>query len=429
MPSSAPAPNLALPITHRVYYGWVVLALAAVAMVGTLPARTQGLGIITEPLLRDLHIDRVTYAQLNFWATLIGSAGALGVGRAIDRYGSRVVLTVVAVALGTIVCFMSQVTTVPMLAVWLTLTRITGQSALSVVSIAIVGHWFVRRIDAAMAVYSVVLSVGFMVAFPLVGFSVQRWGWRAPWLAIGVALIVGLAPAGWTIVRRNPEAMGLAPDGDPTQFASGHRTTGRDPSQDLDGVTWGAAMATPAFWVFGIGAALYGLIASGIGLFNESILAQRGLGADIYYQTLVVTALSALVGNFLGGWLAASVRLGHLLAASQLVLAAGLVAVPHISTPLHATTWAVAMGLGGGLVMVLFFSVWPRVFGRRHLGRIQGTAQALTVLASAIGPVLLAWCVAWTGSYDSMFRLLAGVVALVSVAALVIRTPAGEPVP
>ena len=52
--------------------------------------------------------------------------------------------------------------------------------------------------------------------------------------------------------------------------------------------------------------------------------------------------------------------------------------------------WAVMMGLGGGLVMVLFFSVWPRVYGRRQLGRIQGVAQAMTVLASAVGPLLLA---------------------------------------
>ena len=81
------------------------------------------------------------------------------------------------------------------------------------------------------------------------------------------------------------------------------------------------------------------------------------------------------------------------MAMALLVLAGGLVALPHVSTRLHVMAWATAMGLGGGLVMVLFFSVWPRLFGRRHLGRIQGAAQALTVLASAIGPLLLAWCV------------------------------------
>jgi hypothetical protein len=77
----------------RFFYGWTVLAVAAAAMVGTLPGRTQGLGLVTEPIMRDLAVDRITYAELNFWATIIGAAGALGVGRLIDRVGSRVTLT------------------------------------------------------------------------------------------------------------------------------------------------------------------------------------------------------------------------------------------------------------------------------------------------------------------------------------------------
>jgi MFS family permease len=67
--------------------------------------------------------------------------------------------------------------------------------------------------------------------------------------------------------------------------------------------------------------------------------------------------------------------------------------------------------------------VWPRVFGRRDLGVIQGTAQALTVLASALGPLLLAWCVDWTGSYRSIFFLLAVVIGLVAAAALFVHLP------
>ena len=57
----------------RAYYGWVVLGVAALAMVGTLPGRTQGLGLITEPLMRDLGFSRVVYAQVNLVATLIGA--------------------------------------------------------------------------------------------------------------------------------------------------------------------------------------------------------------------------------------------------------------------------------------------------------------------------------------------------------------------
>ena len=88
---------------RRIYYGWRIVAIAALAMVGTLPGRTQGLGLITEPLLADLGLDRVTYAEVNFWATIVGALGALGVGRLIDRFGTRIVLTGVAVTLGAIV--------------------------------------------------------------------------------------------------------------------------------------------------------------------------------------------------------------------------------------------------------------------------------------------------------------------------------------
>ena len=392
-------------------------------MVGSLPGRTQGLGLITEPLLADLGIDRVSYAALNFWATLIGSGGAVGIGYAIDRVGSRSVLSLVLVSLGLVVCFMSAADTFTSLAVWITLTRALGQGALSVASLAIVGHWFVRRIDSAMAVYSVAISIGFMAAFPLVGYAVQTFGWRATWLAVGITISLLLAPLAAIIVRRSPESIGLMPDGESAGLG-GLPSTPRD---ELAGYTWTAALAMPSFWVFALGTALYGLVASGIGLFNESILVQRGFGPEIYYQTLAVTALTALAGNFFGGWLSSRVPLGRLMAVSLFILAAGLVALPFVSTIGQVMMWAVAMGLGGGLVMVLFFAVWGRLFGRRDLGRIQGAAQALTVIASAIGPLLLAWCLEWTGSYVAMFEILAATIVLVAIAALVVSLPDPPP--
>ena len=398
------------PYNDNVSYGWTVLLLAAAAMVGTLPGRTQGLGLVTEPLIAELGIGRVEYAQLNLWATLIGAVFAIGIGRFIDRLGTRVVLTIVALALGGVVVMMSGVQSFWALAVAVTLTRALGQSALSVVSLAMVGQWFVRRIDLAMAIYSIVMSIGFMIAFPVVGSIVQSSGWRSAWLMIGVALIVVLAPMSWIIAEANS---GIALHGAATTFA--------------DGATWQEALSTPAFWLFAIGAALYGLVASGIGLFNESILAERGFGPDVYYQTLVVTALTALAGNFGGGWLAMRMSLPTLLSISLFVLAFGLAALPHVTTIVHVMLWATAMGLGGGLVMVLFFSVWPRVYGRKHLGSIQGAAQAMTVLASAVGPLLLAWCVELTGSYGAMFNILAAVIGVVAISALITPLPSVVP--
>src|SRR5262249_42205401 len=40
------------------YYGWINVVLASVAMTATLPGRSHGLGLVTEPLVSDLNLDR-----------------------------------------------------------------------------------------------------------------------------------------------------------------------------------------------------------------------------------------------------------------------------------------------------------------------------------------------------------------------------------
>lgn len=404
-------------VRRPVYYGWVNLAVAALAMVGTLPGRTQGLGLVTEPLLRDLRIDRVVFAQINLVATLVGSLFCLGVGRLVDRAGSRAVLTAVVLCLGTVVIAMSGATAVVPLLVLITLTRGFGQSALSVVSLALVGKWFSRRLSLAMGVYAVAMSIGFMAAFPAVGAATQASGWRVAWSGIGMALIFALAPLCWIFVRSTPESCGLEVDGLP----AAHETARAQ--EDVGGVTLSQALRTPAFWVFALSSAVYGLVASGIALFNESILAERGFDPSTYYRTLVVTALTALVGNFAGGVIASRGSLRRLLAFAMLLLTLSLAFLPQVRTQGDVMAYAVVMGLAGGFVIVVFFTFWGRAYGRAHLGRIQGAAQILTVLASAVGPLLLAQCVDITGSYATAFYTMAVVVAALGVASAIVPEP------
>ena len=404
-------------LSAGIYYGWVELGIAAAAMIGTLPGRTQGLGLITEPLMRDIGVDRVQYAQLNLVATLVGTLFCLGVGSLMDRRGSRVVLTSLALMLGAVVLAMSRVAGVTLLLVLVTLTRGLGQSALSIVSLAMVGKWFRRQLTKAMAIYALVMSIGFMLAFPLVGAVVSASGWRTAWAGIGMALIFGLAPLAWWCDRSTPEAIGLEVDGG---AQDGERL-----AEDRQSTSLAMALRSPAFWVVALASAAYGLIASGIGLFNESILAERGFPPTVYYNALAVTAITGLAGNFAAGWFADRGSLRHVLLAALAVLSLGLVGLVHVATVAHVMLQSVAMGIGGGFVMVVFFSFWGRAYGPAELGRIQGGAQALTVLASAVGPLLLALCVEWTGSYRAAFYLLAVAVALLGAIAVVVPMPAG----
>ena len=399
------------------YYGWVVLGVAALAMVGTLPGRTQGLGLITEPLLRDLGVDRVRFATINLVATLAGSIFCFGIGGLVDRLGSRTVLTWLAVALGAVVMAMSRVERSVMLLVLITLTRGLGQSALSIVSLAMPGKWFRRRLTWAMGIYTFVMSVGFMIAFPVVGALVLSRGWRVAWAAVGLSLLVGLAPVAWLLVRREPETNESNAEMD-VPMADRLGSSASDS-------TLIAALRSPAFWVVGIGSSLYGLVASGIGLFNESILAERGFAPEVYHRALAVTAITGLAGNFVAGAWADRGSLRRVLVTALLLMSAALLALPHVTTIGHVMAQAIAMGLSGGFVMVVFFSFWGKAYGPTHLGRIQGVAQALTVFASALGPLLLAWCAEATGSYAAAFYMVAATLAAMALSALVVRMPLG----
>ena len=393
------------------YYGWANVAVAALAMAGTLPGRTQGLGLVTEPLLADFQIDRVTFANINLWATLIGSLFCLPCGRLVDRFGARLVLTAVTAALGAAVLAMTAAHGAWALAAGVTLTRGFGQSALSVVSLALVGKWFGRRINYAMGVYALLVGIGFIAAFPSVGSAVLGYGWRAAWNGVGMFLLIVLTPMAWLVTRDGPELT--------DEFATGAEG-GAGATGDL---TLRQALRGAPFWTFALSSAMFGLVYSGISLFNQSILEQRGFDATVFHSVLVVSTMLGLAANFGGGWLALRWPIQRLMGVGMAMLACALIMLPQVRTLTHVYFYATTMGIAGGVVTVVFFSVWGKVYGRTHLGKIQGCAQMMTVVASAVGPLLLAGTLARTGSYDGIFYGLAAVVIALGVGSWMVRMP------
>ena len=180
-------------------------------MTATLPGRTHGLGLITEPLVRDLDIDRVLFARINLVGSLVGAAFCLPIGWLIDRFGVRSVLVAVLAALGFSVVGMSAVVGPQSLVIALVLVRGFGQSALSVVSMAAIGKWFSRRLGTAMGVFAVLLTFGFIGSVLGMGAAIEEWGWRGAWYGLGLALLACVPPA-WLLTRSTPEACGLQPD-------------------------------------------------------------------------------------------------------------------------------------------------------------------------------------------------------------------------
>lgn len=449
---------------------WVHVGVAAAAMVATLPGRTHGLGLITEPVLFDLSLDRVEYATLNLWATLLGAAFCLPVGWLLDRLGVRVVLAGVTAALAAVVLLMTRVTAGGSVTVWLpgvdpqnstwtgsqtvpldlfalvTLTRGFGQSALSVVSLALMGKAAGRKSGAVVGVYSFVMAVGFMLAFTGIkavfeapeNAAVQQYDrdladgtatgtiaeykarakelsqgrWRTVWGGIGW-ILVGSAVVLPLFVRKLPLQPAETADGDDAERPS---------------LTPGQALLTPGFWVFGLATSFYGMLTSGLSLFNQSVLAERGFDSKVFFTITAIGPIIGLAANLLAGLLARYwIRLGHLLAGALVIQGVALVLFPYATTLTHVYAYAAAMGVAGGVLTVTFFAYWTQAYGPKHLGKIQGTAQLLTVLASAVGPLILAVGQRSAGSYSPVLQQLSVVSFAFAVAAALVPMPKRPP--
>ena len=392
------------------YYGWIILIVASFAMTATLPGRTHGLGLITKPLIDDatLGVSESEFSKLNFWAILIGSAMCLPIGWLIDRVGVRLILTGVSLGLGGAVVWMSRVTDPDSLFIALVLIRGLGQGALSIVSMAMIGKWFSDHLRIAMAVFTVLLSIGFILSTVGVGVMVKELQWREAWGMLGWSLIVGMAPLGLLLVRSTPESVGV-----PVEHAE---------RAALD-LPLSVALTTPAFWAFTAAAALFNLMWSAITLFNQSIMAERGFNNDDYLMVMGVLVFAGLPSNLLAGWLAGRWPMGRIAFIGMAMFAVSLIAFPFVSTKLEVGLYAFALGVSGGIVTVLFFTVYVHTFGRAHLGAIQAFVQMITVFASALGPVILTMCKERTGSYTGMFTAAAPIAVVVGCAAWYFKLP------
>lgn len=381
-------------------------------MLATLPGRTHGLGLITEPLLRDLKINRVAFANINLWATLLGALFCLPVGWAIDRLGIRIVTVAMLLATGASAwALSSQTGAFFSLLLIVTLTRGFGQSALSVCSITSVGKWFPQRPGVAMGTFAFLMGFMFAASFGVIGWAVREHGWRVAWSAVAASLVFVVAPLALIFLKNPP------------QDATPQDVVADAVDEPVSGVSLADALRTPAFWIFAGATALFGLVSSGLGLFQQAVLQERGFDQKTYHNLLVVTTLLSLVAQLASGWLALRCSAGALTGVAMLIYAVALVLLPSVASDAQLWCFAGLMGISVGIITVIFFGVWGQLFGRAHLGRIQASAQMLTVLASAVGPLLFAQCHARFGSYSPILIGLAPIVLLLGIAAWRVPTP------
>jgi MFS family permease len=346
------------------------------------------------------------------------AAFALVSGRLTDRWGPRAVIAIGGVLLGLGLIAMSRVGALWQPYVCYGLVAALGMSTAYVPCNATVAKWFTRRRGLAIGLASAGGSLGTFALPPVAHFVVSRLGWRWAYVVFGTAVLLALNALA-VLMRRDPEAIGLGPDGDPRPRAA----TGGGPPE---GWTARRAMRTRAFWLL---FAVFG--ATWIPVFVplvHLVPMARGLGIAPLLAATLVSALgaAALVGRLLMGGV--SDRIGRRAAlAVALALQAGAFLGFASARELPGLYVAsVVFGFSYGAGSTLFPAAVADYFGREQAASLAGLLFALAGSLAAWGPLAAGFIYDRAGDYQLAWWLSAGFNTVALILLAFARPPAAQ---
>ncbi len=412
---------LPLLLTRRLpfFYGWVVLGCVCCAGFSRQGGAVATLSIFVEPMTHDFGWSRVAISGAVSLGGLLAAFSAPLLGRVLDRQGARAVLCCAILLTGTADMALSLTTSLLMFYALFCVARTNFAGPFDLGIYGAVNNWFVARRSVATAIATLAQMVG-LVSLPLIAQAgMQHGGWRAGWLAVGLAVLaVGFVPT-WLLLVRAPEDIGLVPDRRATPPAA---RTDIVPLPE-PAFSRGDALRTPAFWLLSLFTLFAYPVQAGVSLHQAPFLIERGLQPAIAATVVSTFSFMSGVASFAFGFFPRSMPLRYALALAALLQLAGTLTMLGVHTPVHAYVAAAAFGAGIGGLLTLLPIAWADYYGRRSFGAIRGLALSGQVLAQAAGPLLSGVLRDWTGNYDLSLECFAVLSGLAFLSALVARPP------
>ena len=389
---------------NNLYYGWVIAVVVAlcglVQTQGTFPV----LSILLKPITEEFGWTRTSFALPMAIGTIVG--GFLGpfVGPMVDRIGPRWVVVVGFIMLGGVLMAMgSMADQWHFYGIQIT-ARILTLGILGLTISVIIPKWFVVKRGRAVALTSLGGRGGQFVLPPLTLLLVNLRGWRTATIVQGLIVwAIAVVPAA-LFLRRQPEDMGLYPDGiEPNQSDGLSNADGKPekPTPDIS-LTPRQVVRLPAFYLLTM-ANLFNLFAAaGLNLHLFPYLTDQGISDSLSLAIITSWFFFGIVGSLLAGFLAERYSSRTVALINISVMAIAVLSLPLIHSAPFAFGFAIVQGMsqGGMLALNLLF---PDYFGRQHLGSIRGLTQPAQNIAIAAGPIVAGLAFDLTRSYVTAF--------------------------
>ena len=429
-------------VRPRFFYGWIIVSAMGYVSAVAIFLGGVNLGLFIKPMGEALGISAAAFGWSQTVRALCGAATGPLLGRLMDRYGARYLLAGAAFIGGVGTILLGFVTDGWQVMVLFGIMGLVGMSGpAQLYTLVPISKWFIRRRSFAFSCLFLGLVSGPTLLLPANQIAIEALGWSATWVIIGLIAIVTIIPLSLLVIRREPEDMGLLPDGDeapralglssaPIPDTQGRYRAGREgsaaplPRGAPAERSWtrNDAMRSGTFWRLGFAFAFTFFAGGGFVLFRIAHFVEKGMDPTIVAVGASADALMFGIFAFGGGILGerfpvralALSGFGAMFVAIVLVILAESVATMIFANAL----W----GSAAGVTNITQQIMWSSYFGRAHQGAIRGVVMPLTVTIGSVSGPLVGMLREASGTYTTGWSIAAALVLLGGI--LVAMSPA-----
>lgn len=388
------------PARFPFFYGWVVAVAGTLGMMATVPATPPGFAPFVDPVMEELGVSRVRLTFAFTWGTVCAGLVIPFAGFWVDRFGVRVAGVVSYAFLGLSMLLLGfplvavdwvgrlgfsreQASFVFLFAVFF-LLRFWGLGMTMTTCRSMVFRWFVRWRSIVAGVNGMILSLTFSSSPTVLNALVEWVGWKETWRLLGLVVAGGFGLLCFAFFRDSPEACGIPVRRSKRETAPGPEGPAPMARRDF---TACEAMRTGAFWLMAAGLAMNAFIGTGAAFHIVSVAADMGgMARPAALRVLLYVGLFNVVTSLSLGFLSERIRLRYLLFFMMACQTVSLTGLLHFREGWGFWLFAAGAGCAWGTFGILINVPWPRFFGRKHLGAINGIVTGVVVVFSAIGP-------------------------------------------
>ena len=383
--------NLLKYFNTKFFYGWIIVGVANLGIFSSGPGQSHTFSVFVGPISKDLGLSNASIASAYGLATLIAAFLLPYMGKIIDKYGLRSSLIIISIVLGISCVLFGAASNFLMLTVGFGFLRFFGQGSLMLGCATLVSQWFdaKRGFGISMAVHP-----------PLSQWLIEQFGWKYAWVILGVSTWIIMVPALYILTWNTPESVGLKPDG------VNKSSSKQNDLEEIEGLNLKEAFKENSFYI--LAAMWFGMamLVTTLHFYQVTILTNQGIKPEFAASLFTVSAIAMIVFMPLVGKLFDNYPTKYVLSIGLLINSVSLLLITYSNNEVYSLFYATSFGINNAFSMTMFGYIWPRYFGRKHLGSIQGTGQMIGVIGASLGPLPVGFAIDYFGSSLITIRYL-----------------------